>query len=188
MKKIFFFFGIFALVLFGCDSAPFLTKISEVQKKPLNGVVTVPKKLPGIKTQKNFTIKNIKFLLTFPDGFSVGDYSKTYNGISIIGDKTKHYLHIIVEEAANRTIEDIKNEFLKNGGNVKIKAQPFGKKGYELIFQQRDENQDYMIVINRTFLLPVNNHYFVMNEIAEDSKDYFLSPEIKTIAESLKVL
>ena len=72
--------------------------------------------------------------------------------------------------------------------NVKIKAQPFGKKGYELIFQQRDENQDYMIVINRTFLLPVNNHYFVMNEIAEDPKDYFLSPEIKTIAESLKVL
>ena len=199
MKKLFLFSVVFTLILFGCDPSSFAPlKISDEQKardslqqeNPKTiAETTTTKKLPETNAKKkNFTIKNIKFILTVPDGFSVSDYSKIYSGINFIEGKTRHSLHILVEEPGKKTFEDVKNEFLKSGDGVKAKALKWRKNGYEFVFQQRDENQDYMTVINRTFLLPVKNHYFVMNEIVESPKDYSLSPKIKAVADSLEIL
>ena len=122
-----------------------------------------------------FALNNVHFSLMVPAGFTVADFSAALNGINIIEGGNRHSLRI-------QTV--VKND-LSHMDNAVL--SPWHKDGFELVYLQDQKPVDSMVKINRTFLLPVDRYYLVLNEIAESNADISLSDAIKELADSLRI-
>ena len=147
--------------------------------------MTAEKTNKDIFERKNFSIGKTKFSVCIPKGLDIGDYTKISRSLSLINVENDHSLIITIREFDGKKLLDIKNELTNGDGNVKATVFSWRKNGYEITFKRSNEKKDYMLIINRTFLLPYKNIYFVLNETVGAQEDNSLSKKIKVIADSL---
>lgn len=188
MHKIFFIFTLLFLIsLTGCKNENKIQQISGGFPSTVEQKLATQQSGKNVFEKKNFSIDEIKFSLKIPKESQIGDYTKISRSLSVTGGENDHLLIITVKGLGKNKFADIKNEIIKGDKDVKTTIIPWREKGYEIRFKRPDIKKDYMLIINRTFLLPFKNNYFVLNETTGSQEDNSLSEEIKEIVDSLNI-